>query len=62
MCDQQPNAKLKPQYEGHHMDFWVKLQRLHDRDMHWRSNDQGGADLSEYGRLYVREIFIPDFQ
>lgn len=42
---------LRPQYRGHSLAFWNRLQRLHDADPNW---DQNG--LTEIGRIDAEEI------
>lgn len=43
---------LKPEYKGHSLKFWSKLQTLHDALTFWE--DDGG--LSEEGLEYVEEL------
>lgn len=49
--------QLKPRYQGHNLDFWDNLQGLHDRSNHWIYNNQGGQDLTEIGKNYIKTWF-----
>lgn len=40
---------LRPEYHGHDIDFWRKLQALHDHAQHWR-------DKSELAN-FIRDCF-----
>lgn len=45
------DSLLQPQYHGHDITFWRKLQRLHDTSYYWQ---EGG--LTEIGKDYLIEI------
>lgn len=59
-------AEFKPEYEGFNVNFWQRLQRIHDNDENW---DKGGItekgknavaifkhDLNSHPNLYVQYI------
>lgn len=43
---------LLPQYRGHELSFWRKLQVLHDRGYHWQENDLTTKGL-EYANALI---------
>ncbi len=42
---------LKPEYQGHTLDFWKDLQKFHDRPTYWSSEG-----LTEQGLIRVKEL------
>lgn len=38
---------LKPEYQGHDVEFWLYIQRLHDSDGNWNGNEltERGKDM-----------------
>lgn len=47
--------KLEPQYKGHEIEFWTKLQRLHDDDDNW---DENGLSTDGEAKVnHIKEIF-----
>lgn len=42
---------LLPQYHGHDVTFWRRLQYLHDRSHYWQEND-----LTTQGLAYANEL------
>jgi hypothetical protein len=38
MCKSTIDALFEPEYSGHLLDFWDKLQLLHDNHNHWSKN------------------------
>lgn len=37
---------FKPEYRGHMLTFWIKLQELHDNDEYWEDKVLSSAGLS----------------
>ncbi len=42
---------LKPEYQGHDIDFWQMLQHFHDTAFYWE-----GQKLSELGERFIKEL------
>jgi hypothetical protein len=43
---------LQPQYRGHHIQFWGKLQTFHDDHYHW-DND---GEITPDGKTYIHQM------
>lgn len=48
---------LKPEYLGHPTVFWESIQMLHNTNENWKSNNEGGNDLTAEGES-KRKILI----
>jgi hypothetical protein len=48
-CDMSIDDFLKPQYQGHELDFWKGLQQLHDDANNWTEGEGVGKNLSVWG-------------
>jgi hypothetical protein len=46
------NARLKPEYRGHDLNFWEDLQSLHDTHYYWKR----AKGLTEMGQSKVKEL------
>ena len=54
-CNEQPEAFLLPQYEGHPDDFYMDLQAFHDDCEYWRATEAGN-ELTELGLARYKHL------
>ena len=50
-CLENLETELKPEYQGHSIEFWDKLQGMHDCQYNW-----GEAGLTERGVTRLNEL------
>ena len=48
--EEELDAALKANYRGHSIAFWWDLQSFHDTNAYWKAKDDGGNELTAYGR------------
>lgn len=41
----------KPEFRGHHIEFWMNIQRIHDINIFWRDNE-----LTDDGKEFVKQL------
>jgi hypothetical protein len=49
---------LKPEYHGHKIEFWIKVQRLHDVLHYWNEDglsEQGREEYNKLLKLYTND-------
>lgn len=49
------DSLLKPEYQGHSIEFWDYLQALHDSSEYWNGNNLTSTGQEEVNRL--KEMF-----
>ena len=46
--------KLKPEYRGHSVSFWAKLQRMHDNEEYWNNKGLAKKGTRQLNKLKLR--------
>lgn len=46
---------LKPEYQGHNLDFWKDIQSIHDSGGGWEKSGNGNT-LTDYGIKFVNRL------